>query len=57
MQSLFIPTICIIAISIIVIALVRIHLKNKSKEFSKRISTITPYSKNVKESREKELKQ
>ena len=56
MQLLFISAICIIAISLVVIVIVRIHLKNKSKELSERIATITPY-RNIQESREKELKQ
>ena len=56
MQSLFIWAICIIAISLVVIVTVRIRLKNKSKELSERIANITPY-KDIRESREKELKQ
>ncbi len=56
MQLLFVSAICIIAISLVVIVIVRIHLKNKSKELSERIATITPY-RNIQESREKELKQ
>ena len=56
MQSLFIWAICIIAISLVVIVTVRTRLKNKSKELSKRIATITSY-RDIQESREKELKQ
>ncbi|MDY6148225.1 MAG: UvrD-helicase domain-containing protein [Porphyromonas sp.] len=44
MQPLFIMIICIIAISVIVIAMVRTHLKNKSKELSDKLSHISSYS-------------
>lgn len=56
MQSLFIWAICIIAISLVVIVTARVRLKNKSKELSERIATITPYS-GILEHREKELRQ
>jgi len=55
MQLLFIWVICIIAISLVVIVIVRICLKNKSKELSEQIVTITPY-KDIQERQEKELK-
>lgn len=44
MQWVFIWVICIIAISIVVIAMVRIHLKNKSKELSEKLNHISAYS-------------
>lgn len=56
MQSLFILAICIIAISLVVIVIARIRLKNKSKELSERIATITSY-RDIQEHREKELSQ
>lgn len=56
MQSLFILVICILAISIVVIVMIRICLKNKSRELSERILTIIPY-KDIQQIREKELKQ
>ena len=40
----------------VVIVAIRLLLKNKSKELSERIANITPY-KDIRESREKELKQ
>ena len=43
MQPLFILVICIIAISVIVIAMVRTRLKNKSKELSEKLSHIFSY--------------
>lgn len=43
MQSLFIWVICVIAISIVVMAIVRTRLKNKSKELSEKIDHIYPY--------------
>lgn len=47
MQLLFIIAICIIAVSIIVIAVIRTHLKNKSKELSEKISHISPFCKKM----------
>ncbi len=44
MQSLFLLVICIIAISIIVIAMVRTYLKNKSHELSEKLRSISSYS-------------
>ncbi len=44
MQPLFILVICIIAISIIVIATIRKRLKNKSKELSDELNHISSYS-------------
>ncbi len=43
MQALIILVICIIAISIIVIATIRTRLKNKSKELSEKLSHISSY--------------
>lgn len=43
MQSLFIWAICVIAIIIAVMAIVRTHLKNKSKELSEKLDHISPY--------------
>lgn len=44
MQPLFILVICIIAISVIVIAMLRTRLKNKSKELAKKLNHISAYS-------------
>lgn len=44
MQPLFIWVICIIAISVIVIAMVRTRLKNKSKELAEKLNHISAYS-------------
>lgn len=44
MQPLFIMIICIIAISVIVIAMIRTRLKNKSNELSEKLSQISSYS-------------
>ena len=44
MQWAFILVICIIAISVIVIAMVRTHLKNKSKELAEKLNHISAYS-------------
>ena len=55
MQTLFVLIICIIAIPTVVIVVVRICLKNKSKELSKRIATITSY-KDIRESKEKDVR-
>lgn len=44
MQALFILAICIIAISVIAIVTIRIHLKNKSKDLSEKLSHISSYS-------------
>ena len=44
MQPLFIWIICIIAISLIIIAMVRTCLKNKSKELTEKLKYISPYS-------------
>lgn len=44
MQSLFLLVICIIAISIIVIAMIRTYLKNKSNELSEKLRSISSYS-------------
>ncbi len=44
MQVLFIFAICIIAISVIAIVTIRIHLKNKSKDLSEKLSHISSYS-------------
>ena len=46
MNLLIITIICIIAISFVVIAVVRIRLKNKSKEFIERLTRISSYSEN-----------
>lgn len=46
MQSLFILVICIIAISIGVIAMVRTRLKSKSKELAEKLNHISSYSEN-----------
>lgn len=43
MQSLFIWVICVIAILIVVMAIVRTRLKNKSKELSEKLDHISPY--------------
>ena len=43
MQWVFIGFICIIAISIVVIVMVRTHLKNKSKELSEKLNHISAY--------------
>ena len=43
MQPLFIWVICIIAISVIVIAMVRTRLKNKSKELAEKLNHISAY--------------
>ena len=43
MQSLFMWVICVIAISIVVMAIVRTRLKNKSKELSEKLDHISPY--------------
>ncbi len=44
MQALVILAICIVAISVIAIVTIRIHLKNKSKELSEKLSHISSYS-------------
>ena len=44
MQWAFILVICIIAISVIVIAMVRTCLKNKSKELAEKLNHISAYS-------------
>ena len=44
MQSWFVLVVCIIAVSVIVIAIVRTRLKNKSKELSEKLSRISSYS-------------
>ena len=46
MQSLFILVICIIAISVIVIAMVRTRLKNKSNELTEKLNHLSSYSEN-----------
>ena len=46
MNLLIITIICIIAISFVVIAVVRIRLKNKSKELIERLTRISSYSEN-----------
>ena len=56
MSSLFIWMLSIATVIGVVIVAIRLFLKNKSKELSERIATITPY-KDIQESREKELKQ
>lgn len=47
MQPLFILVICIIAISVGVIAVSRTRLKNKSNEFAEKLSQISLYSENL----------
>jgi hypothetical protein len=44
MQLLFILVICIIAISVGIIAMVRTHLKSKSKELAEKLNHISSYS-------------
>lgn len=45
MQPLLIWVICISVISIIVVAMIRIHLKNKSNELAEKLSLVPSYSK------------
>ena len=44
MQALFILVICIIAISVGIIAMVRTRLKSKSKELAEKLNHISSYS-------------
>lgn len=44
MQRMYIGMICVVAIIVVVIALVRMRLKNKSQELSKKLSNISSYS-------------
>ena len=56
MSSLFVWILNIATVICVIIVVIRLLLKKKSKELSEQIANITPY-RDIQESKEKELKQ